>query len=321
MSMTGEGTPAAQVARHLGMQEQDVFLHHQSHPFAQLVVAGSAVSVCFGVRFKAIFGQAPAGRGVFIDSRCLGRPVVHRSVQAHRLTPADVCAMLDVPIPDGYSAFCEGALDCGQYPGYFLVDHGMSIMIWIDRTTPPTTPADSEPGDAEVDDDVGGSDDHDDQDDDMGHDQDAQDDESHSRSQGGRCTAAPSVHRSRSPRRRTQATTTEVRRQAQAGSDGLLPSSVCAQPPLSKFFEGCHSMVCGQSAQCLPTPCRSLRLPREPCTHVSSNAPLGSSLCSCATVLPAGTAVQPLRLIVMYLARQLSPCPCSRVGSSRGSCP
>ena len=129
------------VARLLDMPEADVFLHHQPTAFPDLTIAGTPVSTCFGVRSKAIVGAEPAGRGVFIDSRSLGRPVPYRSIQAHRLCPSDICAMLDVPVPTNYQAFCEGGVDCPSYPGYFLIDHGMNLLVWLDISLPAATPA------------------------------------------------------------------------------------------------------------------------------------------------------------------------------------
>ena len=124
------------VARHLDMAATDVFLHHQAAAFTELTVAGRPISVCFGFRSKAIFGEEPAGRGVFIDSRAVGRPVVYRSVQAHRLHPTDVCSMLDVQVPAGYQVCLAGAARCCQWHGYFLVEHGMSLVVWLEPLLP-----------------------------------------------------------------------------------------------------------------------------------------------------------------------------------------
>ena len=129
------------VSSSLGIAEADVYLHHQPVPFAQLTVAGQAVSACFGLRSRAVHGGEPVGRGMFIDCRAVGRPVVYRTVQALRLCPSDVCHMLDVGIPAGYRAWCEGAVACDKYPDYFLVEHGINLTNWVDSDSPVASPA------------------------------------------------------------------------------------------------------------------------------------------------------------------------------------
>ena len=129
------------VSSSLGIAEADVYLHHQPVPFAQLTVAGQAVSACFGLRSRAVHGGEPVGRGMFIDCRAVGRPVVYRTFQALRLCPSDVCHMLDVGIPAGYRAWCEGAVACDKYPDYFLVEHGINLTVWVDSDSPVASPA------------------------------------------------------------------------------------------------------------------------------------------------------------------------------------
>ena len=130
-----------QVAQRLGMRAEDVFLQRQYQTFPELVVAGRGVGACWGVRSKAIFGEVPAGRGVFIDSRALGRPVVYRSVLARRLCPSDVCGMLDVPIPSHYCAYAEGGFACADLADYFLIEDGMNLTVWLDFAAPQPSPA------------------------------------------------------------------------------------------------------------------------------------------------------------------------------------
>ena len=259
LRFTGDGSPQEQVARRLCMDSNDVFLHHQAQAFAQLTLAGRAISTCFGVRSMRICGGPPAGRGVFIDSRCLGRPVVYRSVQAHRLTPEDFCAMLDVAIPPSYRAFCEGAAECRQYPGYFLVDHGMSIMLWLDHNAPTPAPTSTSEADS-----TSGR---------------PSDEADHSEDSDGGSTDPDSAQRSSSARSRTP------RRAIQGSGGGTgrdaegLGQASCVQ--LLKFARDR-----GPAGTRLPTPCRSACLPAHP------SLSLGVQSClECRASLKAGRVV------------------------------
>ena len=75
-----DGPTAAQVAAALDYPEECLYLHRQPACFERLVIVGVPVAESFGFRDTRVFGRVP-GRGLFIDSRAVGRLVCYRCVQ------------------------------------------------------------------------------------------------------------------------------------------------------------------------------------------------------------------------------------------------
>ena len=68
----------------------------------------------------------------------MGRQVIYRSIQARQICPDDICSILDIHPPPGYQACCEGGLECPNANGYFYVEHGMNLFVWLDWISPAT---------------------------------------------------------------------------------------------------------------------------------------------------------------------------------------
>ena len=131
-----DGPTAAQVATALDYPEECLYLHRQPTGFERLVVAGVPVAESFGFRDTRVFGNVP-GRGLFIDSRAVGRPVCYRCVQQRVLHAEDVCRMLDVQVPEGYVAHVAGGTSLQDGTAGFTTWHGETITVWLDFLIPP----------------------------------------------------------------------------------------------------------------------------------------------------------------------------------------
>ena len=87
-----------QLAAALDLPPAHLFVHLQRDVFDELVVASHSVGVCYGFRDKRIFGAMPRGKGIFIDSRPVGRPVCYRTYLQRVLTPHELCLFLGIEV-------------------------------------------------------------------------------------------------------------------------------------------------------------------------------------------------------------------------------
>ena len=141
--------PFGSVPRHLAasieVPPESVFLCRQLDPFDSLTVAGSCPVQVFGFRNLSVMGRPFTGRGLFIDPRPLGRPVCFREILVDAFTPRQLCAWLNVPIPDGFQPLCQGGTDAGSGDGSITNYHGETVILWMDQVVPETAPMTAEP--------------------------------------------------------------------------------------------------------------------------------------------------------------------------------
>ena len=131
------GSVAQFVSEAFGVPREHVYILRQWPCFDQLTVAGRSVTHCFGYRNLGDMGRRFVGTGLFLDPRPLGRPVCFREVGSPLLSPSQICLWLQVTTPNGYAPFCAGGSLPGSAAHSFLVNHGDTILVWIDCIQPP----------------------------------------------------------------------------------------------------------------------------------------------------------------------------------------
>ena len=124
------------IARLLGIPFAHVYIQRQRYCFDKLTVAGRRPTHCFGFRNLADMHRPFQGIGVFFDARPIGRPLCFREIQESTLTPAQLCAWLQVDVPEGYRPFCSGGVSTAADDGSFTVAHGNTILVWVDTVEP-----------------------------------------------------------------------------------------------------------------------------------------------------------------------------------------
>ena len=131
------GSVAQFVSEAFGVPREHVYILRQWPCFDQLTVAGRSVTHCCGYRNLGDMGRRFVGTGLFLDPRPLGRPVCFREVGSPLLSPSQICLWLQVTTPNGYAPFCAGGSLPGSAAHSFLVNHGDTILVWIDCIQPP----------------------------------------------------------------------------------------------------------------------------------------------------------------------------------------
>ena len=131
------GSVPGYVAEVLGIAKEDVYLLRQRTMFDLHTVAGRRPVCCFGFRNKRDMMRPFTGKGIFVDSRPVGRPINFREVHVPDITPRQLCVWLSVSVPDGFEPHCSGGEPVGSPDGAFRLEHESSILLWLEATDPP----------------------------------------------------------------------------------------------------------------------------------------------------------------------------------------
>ena len=136
-----DGPISRQIEDALEYSPGQLIVHEQRPCFDKLVVTGLPVARCFAFRDSVIFGRQP-GRGLFIDSRAVGRPVCFRNFQQRRLSVDAVFRAANAQVLEGYVAYCAGMFPDPADNAYFLLEHGDTAIIWLNFDSPRSLPCD-----------------------------------------------------------------------------------------------------------------------------------------------------------------------------------
>ena len=130
------------IARALQIPLEHVFILRQLDRFEGLVVSGRRPASAFGFRNLGDMGRIFSGRGLFVDCRPVGKPACFLEVHRQALTPAMLCNWLGVTLPSGYVAKCAGGVHVQRPEEAFAFTHGSTVVLWVDWTSPTTSPSD-----------------------------------------------------------------------------------------------------------------------------------------------------------------------------------
>ena len=236
------------VATIAGWSGLECFVTWMQDPFTDVTFEGIPVGRFVACKPRAFQCRYRGSCGLFLDCRCLGRPVCYRSWQSCLIAVEELLRLLDVDIPPGFEVHIRGGI-VSEDPQVFRFHDGAKVTMWAARAAPEPAVLDTPPRDED-------SDDEDDADvDDIGRDN----------ANAGDHDAA----RSRSPRRPG---TDSVASHVATGADGRGNQH---KPDSIACIRGGMWMPCSVQQACLPCHTVDTSAPRIALTPMSAypNAP------------------------------------------------
>ena len=96
-----------------------------------VVVNGTPVRNVAAIRRRSLLVGGVPGRGLFIDSRDVGRPVCFRLFRANTVTGADILRAIATPLPDGAQVFLDGPEVSSDGSAVTLPPEGTFVTVSI----------------------------------------------------------------------------------------------------------------------------------------------------------------------------------------------